>query len=58
MKMSLPQLIMLGHAAHCNYERIKSDDDKPKSGKRGRDGNGEFLDTMSPAEKDAYYAQW
>jgi len=47
----MPQIIMLGHAGHCNYERIKSKDEPKES-------DGSFLDKMTEEERDRYYSRW
>lgn len=58
LKLTMPQIIMLSHAGHCNYQRIKTDTGETKTGSYKLDDNGNFIDQMSSDELTKYYTSW
>ncbi len=61
MKLTVPQIVMLGHASWVNYKRSgldKDKDDKPSDVTVNVNGKSKNLSDMNSEEYMRYYSDW
>lgn len=60
MRLTVPQIVMLGHAAWVNYKRsgLDKDDDGPKDVSVSVNGRSKNLSEMNSDDYMKYYSDW